>query len=244
MIIFPQDTIPFLRELRENNNRPWFQQNKTRYDAIQNVLVEFCDAVIQELSKADPTVRTCDARRCVYRIYRDVRFSNDKRPYKEHVSFWIPCGGNNKVDAPGYYFQIEPEDAAVSGDLSFGSSCLGGGVFSMYPTTPNVLRQEIFYNVETFQKILKDRTYRKYFGTELWDPYPCKTIPPTFRKLVGDIPDDFPCREMLKQRSFVSLHRLKDNIIPTEKMLKETLAAFHATIPLNEFFAQAMQQTV
>lgn len=241
MIPFPQDTIPFLRELRENNNRLWFQQNKARCDAVQKVLVEFCDAVIQDLSKADPTISTNDPRRCIYRLYRDVRFSNDKRPYKDHFSFWIPCGGNKKVDAPGYYFQIEPEGDATDQTLSFGSSCLGGGVFSMSSATPNVLRQEIFYNTELFVNILKNKTYRKYFGDMLWDPYPCKTIPYAFRKLVGGIPDDFPCKELLKQRSFVSIHRLKESLIPTEKLLTETLAAFHATVPLNRFFWEAMQ---
>lgn len=242
MVTFPQDTIPFLRELRENNNRPWFQQNKERYEAVQKVMVEFCDAVILDLSKTDPTIGVNDPRRCVYRIYRDVRFSNDKRPYKDHFSFWIPCGGNKNVDAPGYYFQIEPESDAAEQVLSLGCSSMGGGVFAMTSSTPNVLRQEIFYNAETFIKILEDKVFRKYYGDTLWDPYPCKTITYAFRKLVGDIPDDFPCKALLKQRSFVSLHKVKDALIPTDKMLRETLAAFHATVPLNKFFWEAMQQ--
>ncbi len=91
---FTADCINFLQELGENNNRPWFQDNKARYDAMHRLLVEFCDAVISDLAREDHSIAGLDPRKCIYRIYRDVRFSHDKRPYKEHISFWLPCGGN------------------------------------------------------------------------------------------------------------------------------------------------------
>ena len=95
---FPQDTLPFLQELAAHNQRPWFLENKARYDAVHKALVDFCAAIIDGLAKDDPTIALVEPKKCIYRIYRDLRFSQDKRPYKEHVSFWIPCNGNRHAD--------------------------------------------------------------------------------------------------------------------------------------------------
>ncbi len=232
---FPNDTINFLQELGQNNNRPWFQDNKTRYNAIQTVLIDFCDAIIHTLSLDDPSIANIDPRKCVYRIYRDVRFSHDKRPYKEHISFWIPCGGNKHRDAPGYYWQIAP-----SGNEWLSGNSLGGGVFTMDKNTPNLLRQEVFYRTEEFLDILHDKQFQKYYGTTLWDPYPTKTITANFRKLVGGIPDDYPHTDLLKHRNYVSMHYFDNAMALSDALLAHCLDAFRATIPLNNFFRDTL----
>ncbi len=234
---FTADCINFLQELGENNNRPWFQANKARYDAIHRTLIEFCDAVINELSRDDHSVAGLDPRKCIYRIYRDVRFSHDKRPYKEHISFWLPCGGNKHKDAPGYYWQIAP-----TGNEWLSGNALGGGVFTMEKSTPNLLRQEVFYRMEEFLDILADEEYIKYYGTTLWDPAPTKTITANFRKLVGDIPADYPHAELLKHRSYVSMHFFDNDMALSDDHLQHCLAAFRATIPLNNFFRDTLLQ--
>lgn len=232
---FPSDTLPFLRELAVNNNRPWFVANKVRFDAIHKVFIEFCAAVVEGLAKDDPSVANVDARQCVYRIYRDLRFSPDKRPYKDHIAFWVPCGGNKHVDVPGYYLQIAPE-----GNEMGNGSCLGGGVYAMRADTTDLMRQEVYYQMEELQAILHAPSYRQYYGADFWDPQPAKTVTANFRKMVGGIPEDYPYSDLLKHRSYVSLHCFSNDLVPSNMLLSHCLEAFRATIPLNNFFRAAL----
>lgn len=234
---FPQDTLPFLQELILNNNRPWFQANKTRYDDIHAVLIDFCAAIIEGLSKDDPSVEQAQPKDCIYRIYRDIRFSQDKRPYKDHFSFWIPCGGNKHQEVPGYYMQI-----AAEGNELGGGSCLGGGVYVTQKETPNILRQEIFYQMDEFLSVIHDKNYIKYYGHEFWDPLPAKTVPFNFRKMIGGLPDDYPHADLLKHRNYVSMHNIPNGLVSSDKLLSYCLEAFRATVPLNKFFLDALRQ--
>lgn len=92
-----KDIITFLRELQQNNNREWFMANKPRYTALQIQFNNFVDELIGEISRFDDTVTGLTAKDCTYRIYRDVRFSADKSPYKTHMGAFICPGGKNRV---------------------------------------------------------------------------------------------------------------------------------------------------
>ena len=102
-------TFDFLKDLAANNNRDWFQANKLRHDEARNNVLEFADKLIAKLSKIDPSLSSeLDSKTCVMRIYRDVRFSKDKTPYKTNFGAGFSENGKNFKGA-GYYLHIHPE---------------------------------------------------------------------------------------------------------------------------------------
>jgi uncharacterized protein (TIGR02453 family) len=94
-----KSTFNFLNELKKNNNRDWFQANKPRYEEVKKEFVAFVDALILEIAKFDPSIAHHEAKNCVFRIFRDVRFSKDKSPYKSHLGAHISAG-SQKIGNP------------------------------------------------------------------------------------------------------------------------------------------------
>ncbi len=127
--------LQFLTELRENNYREWFQDNKKRYDALKDGFTEEVQQLINRIGLFDPEIIGLEAKDCLFRIYRDIRFSPDKTPYKTHFGAYIARGGRSS-ERGGYYLHLEP-----------GNSMLSGGVWM--PPTPLLkkLRQEFFYGM-------------------------------------------------------------------------------------------------
>ncbi len=102
-IMIARETLDFLKKLDKNNNREWFQANKKSFDAAQDNLTAFTDYLIGEIGKFDDAVATLDPKSCVFRIYRDVRFSKDKSPYKTNLGAYI-SPGRAKIHAAGLLF--------------------------------------------------------------------------------------------------------------------------------------------
>src|SRR5258706_15964745 len=100
-------TLSFLSSLKKNNNKPWFDKNKPTYEEIKNELILSAGEVIKEVSKFDPSITGVDPKKSVFRIYRDIRFSPDKTPYKSNIGFWMSKGGM-KVPSAGYYVHLQP----------------------------------------------------------------------------------------------------------------------------------------
>lgn len=221
-----QDSIQFLDELAQNNNRTWFEANRPRYDAILKDFMAFAQACIDEMAKRDAAIGQAEAKRCIYRIYRDLRFSQDKRPYKDHIAFFIPTGGIKRTGVPGYYLQI------MRGDC-----CLGGGIFAPEPRAVEAIRQEIFYNAEAFGEICGNKAFRHYYGTEFWDHQPLKAMPKGY-------PKDWQHADWLKHRNWVSMHRFDDALVlgATDKLMQYVVKAFDATVALNKFFQAALYE--
>ena len=122
------DTLPFFDDLLVNNNRDWFNDNKSRWTAIRDQFVEFTQALIDVMTPLDPALGNLQAKQCVYRIYRDLRFTTDKRPYKTHIACFLPVGGDRTQCVPGYYLQLGQGDYGLDGGCS-----LGGGIFMPSP---------------------------------------------------------------------------------------------------------------
>ena len=108
--------IRFLQDLSENNNREWFQENKTRYDESRKKALFLTEVVINEIRKFDPEIPLLDPKDCLFRIFRDVRFSHDKRPYKTNFGSFMAKGGRKSVYA-GYYFHIDPAGSFAGGGI-------------------------------------------------------------------------------------------------------------------------------
>lgn len=148
-------TFQFLKDLKNNNNKEWFNDHKGQYDIAKQNVIEFIESIIKGISKKDPSVKEQTAKSCLFRINRDVRFSNNKQPYKTNFGASITMDGR-KSNKAGYYIHIEPATCFV-----------GGGMFMPEPIALNKIRQEIDYNSKEFHKIIKHKNFKESY-TDLW----------------------------------------------------------------------------
>ncbi|CUI06615.1 DUF2461 domain-containing protein [Massilia antarctica] len=152
-----RDLTQFLTELSENNNRPWFIMNKPRYDILREEFLAVVTELIRELSKFDRQVAACNPKKAMFRINRDIRFANDKSPYKTRFSAGITPKDLRRPSAGGgstYYFQIDG-----SGKLLFGAG-------EYLPPAPRLkaIREQIVNDATGFAKLLKNKPMRATFG--------------------------------------------------------------------------------
>jgi uncharacterized protein (TIGR02453 family) len=215
------NVLDFLTQLAQNNNREWFQLNKRQYDEAKAEMESFVNSIIPELAKFDETVRYVEAKDCIFRIFRDVRFAKDKSPYKINMGAWITRSGR-KSSGPGYYIHIEP-----------GESFLGAGVYMPEPDQLKKIRNEIYYNVSEFKAILDEKRLKKY-GAGLSDYDKGKVAP-------RDFPKDFPDIDLLKYKHYTLMHQLRDEIVTSEHFHEVVMMVFKTMYPLNIFLRRALE---
>jgi uncharacterized protein (TIGR02453 family) len=209
--------LDFLRDLKDNNNREWFQTNKHRYDAARGIFEVFVNELIPEIRSFDPGIGMITAKDCAFRIYRDVRFSTDKSPYKPNMGAYIARGGKSSAMA-GYYVHIEP-----------GASFLAGGMYMPPPDILKRIRDEIFYQPEEFKAILSDKAFGKYYSNGFMAEDKLKKPPKGYSP-------DFPDIDLLKYKSYAVMHPVADQLVADPAYLGYAREAFRALYPLNTFF--------
>jgi len=194
-------TLQFLKDLVQNNNREWFQENRKKYDTAKADLELLVGNLIAEVSKFQD-LGNLQVKDCIFRINRDIRFSKNKAPYKSNLSAGIGPGGRSagKID---YYLHIQPD----------GQSFLGGGMWD--PSTEQLARyrQEIDYNADELKSIIHEETFRKYFPEIHGEVL--KTTPKGY-------PKDHPEIELLKRKELFFTHRFSDKDV-TSKDFKENI---------------------
>jgi uncharacterized protein (TIGR02453 family) len=214
-------TLDFLRSLAQNNNREWFADNKALFEDAKENVIEFTAELIKELKAINPALSTdIDPKKCVMRIYRDIRFSLDKTPYK--INFGIgKLLADTKTDNIGFYVQVQP-----------GRCLAGGGYWMPEAAHLKAIRQEIDYNADDLKKIIDAPEFKKLFG-EFRDQEQLKSLP-------RDYDADNENISLLKLKSFAALHVVPD----TEMMQKDApkkIAAMLANIyPLTVFLNNAI----
>lgn len=206
--------LQFLRNLEKNNNREWFNENKTLYQEAQQDVISFVEKLIEEMADFDEEMGKLEAKKSVFRIYRDTRFSKDKTPYKTNFGAGLGMGKGNKIS--GYYLHIEP-----------GKSFLAGGVYKPEPSVLKTIRQEISAFGDEFKAILEQDEFRNYFrGLSVEDKL--KKVPQGFEK-------DDKMAEYLKLKHFIVTHPVSDEQLLSENAVKEFTKIFKAMKPLNDF---------
>lgn len=215
-----QKTFSFLKTIKSNNNKDWFDKNKDRYLEAKEEFEIFVDKLIKGTAKFDKKISSdMKAKDCVFRIYKDVRFSKDKTPYKNNFGASINPGGKKSLVA-GYYLHLEP-----------GASFLAGGVYMPQPDMLNAIRQEIDYNTDAFLKILKSASFKKFFkGLDEEDKL--KTAPKGFEK-------DHPHIELLKNKHFIVTYPLSDKQLIDKTAETTILSGFKAMQPFLEYLREA-----
>jgi uncharacterized protein (TIGR02453 family) len=211
-----KSTLDFLNSIKSNNNREWFIANRSSYlDAKEN-FETFVQEIINKIILFDPIMKGLEAKSCVFRINRDIRFSNDKSPYKSHMGAFIVRGGKKNGDKyAGYYFHIEP-----------GKSIMAGGAYT--PPTPwlSAIREKISDKPDEFIKITKTKDFIKYFGSI--DGEKLKTVPKGY-------PKDHPYIELLKFKSYLVMNKASDKLVLSNSFFEHIIDVFKAMKPLNDY---------
>lgn len=211
--------ISFLTELNENNHKEWFDANKERYLKAKQEMEDLVQEVIEKISIFDPSIADQVAKKCVYRIYRDVRFSKNKVPYKNNMGGFIVPGGKKSGKA-GYYLHLEP-----------GNSFIAGGVYMPESANLKKIREEVLYNTEAFKSIIESDEFVKTFGQVEGEKL--KRPPKGF-------PADFKDIELLKFKSYTVLHRITNAQVNKAEFVDEAVEVFRVMKDFNYFLNQAM----
>ncbi len=215
-------TIKFLSRLKKNNNKPWFDLHRAQYEAARIDFSNFIQLVINELQQSDVSIVGLTSRECLFRINRDIRFSHDKTPYKTNLGASIKMGGRKSIFA-GYYFHCSPA-----------TTFAGGGLWMPDAAHLKKVRQEIDYNREEFQSILKEKRFKKTFG-DLYqgDEVRLSNAPKGYEK-------DHPFLPYLKLKSFIAETRFSDSELSMSNLHQKTVAAFVALQPLLAFINRSL----
>jgi uncharacterized protein (TIGR02453 family) len=209
-------TLNFLSGLKKNNSRDWFNKNRKEYEAARDNFEKFVQEVIDRIVKFDPILKGLEARPCIFRINRDTRFASDKSPYKANFGAFIVRGGRKNGDKfTGYYVHIEP-----------GKSFIAGGAYM--PPSPwlNGIREKITLEPEKIKKILASKEFIKFYGQ--LEGEKLKSAPRGYSA-------DHPQIELLKHKSYLVMHDLKDNEVIKADFQDFVVEASKAMKPLNDF---------
>lgn len=216
-------TLTFLRSLKKNNNKPWFDAHRKEYEQSKADFIAFINSVIEKHSKNDPTIKNLTAKDCLFRINRDIRFSKDKSPYKSNFGASINKGGRKSFSTAGYYFHLEP-----------GQSFVGGGIYQPMPAELKKVRQEIDYNFNDFKNIIGSKKFKSVYGD----------LDKSAEFLLSRVPKgyepDNPAAEYLKLKSYIAMVSLSDKDLTSKDLVKKTINAFETLQPLVEFVNEAL----
>ena len=215
--------LEFLDRLRLNNNREWFNDHKQEYLTHQAAFNGIVEGLIAELQRIDPSLGTLSVRDCIYRIYRDTRFSPDKTPYKTHISAYI-CPRGRKSGYAGYYLHIEPV-----GDGLIGRSILASGAHCPEPKPLQSMREEILDNGAEFQRCLNQAE-----GWTLDSERALKRIPKGF-------PSDSPWAEYFKQKDYILVRDLGGEVLDADDPVAVLTELFAPTVDMNRLLNRAIE---
>jgi len=216
-------TLEFINELRENNNRDWFNANKKRYQESLDMFRSFAGELLKGISKFDPSIGYLEPKDTIFRIYKDVRFSKDKLPYKTHFGCWMAKGGRKSTDA-GYYFHLEP-----------GKSFLAAGVWMPPGEQLKLIRQEILFNPEPFLDLINTPEVNKKYergGKE-----------DMLKKGPAGFPKDFIHMEELKYKHYIWSRHYSDATIRKGNFPDSVVGDFKSLFPLVSYLNHTMSFT-
>lgn len=210
-----KETFQFLAELAQNNHKLWFDAHREQYEAARKDFISFISKLIKGIDDFDHHLEGLTAEECVFRLYRDARYTTDKEPYKAHLGAYIAFGGRNS-DFAGYYVHIAP-----------GDSYIGGGMYNPGTAVLRKIRQEIDYNSEPLWNILRSDGFREYFGSIQGDRL--DSAPQGYPKDHKDI-------ELLKLESYFAVHPMKDEVFTSEQAFERCIKVVSELYHFNRFF--------
>ena len=209
----PGSVFAFLKDIKANNDRDWFTENKARYQEQHGIFKSFYENLVAEMNEQDEIES-----HKVYRIYRDIRFSKDKTPYK--VNFSGSMSRATKWKRGGYYFHIEP-----------GNSFAAGGFWGPNSADLKRIRAEIAVDDQPLRKILADKTFVKTFGSLEGDQV--KSAPKGYKK-------DHPAIDLLRYKQYLLMHRFTDKQIMDKGFVKKLTGVFKEMLPFFDYMSEVL----
>lgn len=213
--------LDFLRKLSENNTREWYQGNKDFYLLAKRNFEGILETVISGIYSFDKDIGLLQPKDCVFRIFRDVRFSANKLPYKTNFGAFIARGGKKSGKA-GYYFHLEP-----------GKCFIAGGIYMPEPTVLKAVRKEIFNYPEEYLEIVDNEEFNKV--------YPHLMDEDKLKKPPRDFPKDFEHIELLKHRSYTFWKEYPDSMVLSGNYPERVISDFSILRPFISFINNAIE---
>jgi len=209
-------TLEFLNLLKCNNNKDWFDKNRSLYVAAKANFESFVQNLIHEIIVFEPIMKGLEVKSCVFRINRDVRFSNDKSPYKTNMGAFMVRGGKKNGDKyAGYYFHIES-----------GKTMLAGGAYIPPPQWLAAIREKIDDNPDKLMTIINNPEFRKHFGEIEGEK---------LKKAPKGFSPDHKHIELLKYKSYLAVKETSDKTVLGNEYFQYAIDVFKAMKPLNDF---------
>ncbi len=219
-----QKILDFLKALAENNNREWFAAHRNDYLEAKDTFEHLVEKLIPIVLEIDPAVGHLEIKDCTYRIYRDIRFSPDKRPYKTHMGAYINRRGKKSPYA-GYYIHLDPTHGSL----------WGGGLYCPDADTLRAVRMDIYDNIDEFL-VLNNSLEKSGFVLSRED---------SLKKIPAGFPRDFPHGEFLKMKHYDMYRPITDDVLCDEnRLIEETRRAFAAMMPMNRFLNYTIDETL
>lgn len=219
---FPKDFFAFFRELKDHNERPWFEANKQRFrDSVQAPMTGFIAAMVPRLAKisrnfiADPRPNGGS----MFRIYRDVRFSRDKRPYKEHAACHFRHAAGRDVHAPGFYMHFGDDEVYF-----------GGGMYMPDPKSLGCIRDTIVAKPAAWKAVMSDKRFEKTFGGLGGDD--------VLTRAPRGYDPAHPLIEDIKRKSFFAMCDADVKLAASPKLVDAVAETFKAATPLMKFLCK------
>lgn len=210
----------FLKDLKKNNDKVWFAKNKSAYDKLKLDFEKIVSEFITSISSFEPEIGNLAPKDCVFRIYKDIRFSKDKTPYKTNFGSFFVKGGR-KSGMAGYYIHIEP-----------GECFIGGGIYMPPSPVLKKIRDEISYNFNEFETILNAPLFKKYFKEITGSR--TTVMPRGFDK-------SFKGAEYLKFKDYTVIYSIKDDFLLQKDAFKKVIEVFKAMKPFNDFLNKSFE---
>jgi uncharacterized protein (TIGR02453 family) len=217
-----QASLQFLDDLRENNHKDWFTENRKRYDHMKADYIGLADRILTELKKHDPGLETLTAKDCIFRVNKDVRFSKDKSPYKTHLGIALHPMGKKMMTA-AYYLHIER-----------GQSFIGGGLWQPDAPLLNKVRKEINYFYNDLRQILDEKSFKSNYRDLSIEQGNKLSRPPKGYEA------DNPAIEYLKLKSFTVGKPIPDKALTDPKLFNQVIKDFRSIQPLLGFINRGL----
>lgn len=213
-------TLKFLKDLKKNNNKPWFDEHRKQYENSKADILVLTTQMINAIAIFDKPIGILQPKNCTFRINRDVRFSKNKDPYKSNMAAYFNKDGKKGIGA-GYYLHIEP-----------GKSFAAGGIWVPEPAVLAGIRQEIDYNYKEWQNIIKNKSFKKTFTAGIEGD--ALVRPPK------GYDENNPAIDFIKMKSFIVSKTFTDAEVQNKIFVKNIAGSFVAMKPVIDFINVAL----
>lgn len=213
--------LDFLKALSVNNDRDWFNAHKDEYLQAKAKVEAFTAWLLERMLEFDKELVLVDPKKCMYRIYRDIRFSPDKRPYKDYMGIFISKEGRHG-NCSGYYIHLQP-----------GQSWHGAGVYGLPPDKQKKVRDGIYFQSAALRKILSSAAMKKVYGGKMDESARMKVAPKGYDR-------DFPDMDLLKYRYYFVSASTPDSMVSSPGFAKTVLEDLEAAWPFNKFLNETL----